>query len=278
MHGRGPNFGRSRQTLARIDAARTRQQVCVDVYPYTAGSTVLLPELIAQASRIVVSWSTPHPAMAGRDLDAIAAEWGAEPIEAMKRLQPGGGIYFMMDDADVERIMAYPHAMFGSDGLPGDRFPHPRLWGTFPRVLGHYARDRRLFPLEDAIHRMNRYVGGAFRAEGSRNRFALATSPILCCSIPRRSRTRRRLSIRLCRRAALIWSMSMASQSGLQVSPPALDREGIAPSVSPLAVSVFAGPAPPRGSGERLLSPRGLNRSRGRRPTGSAGEVDWMSG
>jgi N-acyl-D-amino-acid deacylase len=92
--------------------------------------------------------------MAGRDLDAIAAEWGVEPIEAMKRLQPGGGIYFMMDDADVERIMAYPHAMFGSDGLPHDRFPHPRLWGTFPRVLGHYARDRRLFPLEDAIHRM----------------------------------------------------------------------------------------------------------------------------
>jgi N-acyl-D-amino-acid deacylase len=149
-----PNFGRSRQTLARIEAARTRQQVCVDVYPYTAGSTVLLPELIAQASRIVVSWSTPYPAMAGRDLDAIAAEWGVEPIEAMKRLQPGGGIYFMMDDADVERIMAYPHAMFGSDGLPHDRFPHPRLWGTFPRVLGHYARDRRLFPLEDAIHRM----------------------------------------------------------------------------------------------------------------------------
>jgi N-acyl-D-amino-acid deacylase len=149
-----PNFGRSLQTLAKIEAARTRQEVCLDVYPYTAGSTVLLPELIEQASRIVVSWSTPHPAMAGRDLSAIAAEWGVTQLDALLRLQPGGGIYFMMEEADVERIMAYPQAMFGSDGLPHDLFPHPRLWGTFPRVLGHYARDRGLFPLEDAVHRM----------------------------------------------------------------------------------------------------------------------------
>jgi N-acyl-D-amino-acid deacylase len=44
--------------------------------------------------------------------------------------------------------------MIGSDGLPHDAFPHPRLWGTFPRVLGHYAREVRLFPLEVAVHKM----------------------------------------------------------------------------------------------------------------------------
>jgi N-acyl-D-amino-acid deacylase len=150
-----PNFGRSRATLARIEAARQCQEVCVDVYPYTAGSTVLLPELIDQASRIIVSWSAPHPTMAGRELAEIATEWGVSQREALTHLQPGGGIYFMMDEDDVERIMSYSHAMFGSDGLPHDRFPHPRLWGTFPRVLGHYARDRGLFPLEDAIRRMS---------------------------------------------------------------------------------------------------------------------------
>jgi N-acyl-D-amino-acid deacylase len=44
--------------------------------------------------------------------------------------------------------------MIGSDGLPHDQHPHPRLWGTFPRVLGHYSRDLGLFPLETAVHKM----------------------------------------------------------------------------------------------------------------------------
>ncbi len=44
--------------------------------------------------------------------------------------------------------------MIGSDGLPHDSHPHPRLWGTFPRVLGHYSRDLGLFPLETAVHKM----------------------------------------------------------------------------------------------------------------------------
>ena len=51
-----------------------------------------------------------------------------------------------MDEADVRRILAYPHTMIGSDGLPHDAHPHPRLWGTFPRVIGHYGRDEGLFP------------------------------------------------------------------------------------------------------------------------------------
>ena len=49
---------------------------------------------------------------------------------------------------------AIPATMIGSDGLPHDRHPHPRLWGTFPRVLGHYSRDLALFPLEIAVHKM----------------------------------------------------------------------------------------------------------------------------
>jgi N-acyl-D-amino-acid deacylase len=59
-----------------------------------------------------------------------------------------------MDEADVRRIMAFPATMIGSDGLPHDAFPHPRLWATFPRVLGHYSRELRLFPLEQAVHKM----------------------------------------------------------------------------------------------------------------------------
>jgi N-acyl-D-amino-acid deacylase len=59
-----------------------------------------------------------------------------------------------MDEDDVQRIMAHPMSMIGSDGIPHDAHPHPRLWGTFPRVLGHYSRGLGLFSMETAIHKM----------------------------------------------------------------------------------------------------------------------------
>jgi len=68
----------------------------------------------------------------------------------------------MMDEADVRRILAYPQTMIGSDGLPADVHPHPRLWGTFPRVLGHYARDIKLFSLEEAVRKMTSLPAACF--------------------------------------------------------------------------------------------------------------------
>ena len=52
--------------------------------------------------------------------------------------------------------------MIGSDGLPHDAFPHPRLWATFPRVLGHYSRELGLFPLEQAVHKMTGLTAQTF--------------------------------------------------------------------------------------------------------------------
>ena len=63
-----------------------------------------------------------------------------------RRLQPAGAIYLQMREDDVRRVLQYEATMIGSDGLPHDKHPHPRLWGTSPRVLGHYARDIGLFP------------------------------------------------------------------------------------------------------------------------------------
>jgi N-acyl-D-amino-acid deacylase len=60
----------------------------------------------------------------------------------------------MMDEADVQRILAFEHTMVGSDGIPLGERPHPRLWGSFPRVLGHYSRELGLFPLETAVWKM----------------------------------------------------------------------------------------------------------------------------
>ncbi len=151
----GPdNWGRTVQTLAHIDAARARQPIVLDAYPYIAGSTVLRTDLVDGIIDVIVTWSTPYPQMSARHLADIAAEWNCTQQEACERLQPGGACYFQMREDDVQRVLQYPATMIGSDGLPHDLHPHPRLWGTFPRVLGHYSRDLGLFPLETAVHKM----------------------------------------------------------------------------------------------------------------------------
>ncbi|MOA41865.1 D-aminoacylase [compost metagenome] len=55
--------------------------------------------------------------------------------------------------------------MIGSDGVPAGERPHPRLWGTFPRVLGRYSRDVQLFPLETAVWKMTGLTAEVFGLE-----------------------------------------------------------------------------------------------------------------
>lgn len=162
----GPdNFGRSKQTLALIEHANREQEVDLDAYPYSASSTSLLAELVREDIEIRVSWSVPHPDAAGRTLAEIAAEWGIDQRTAARRLSPAGAIYFSMDETDVRRILSHPRTMIGSDGLPHGEGPHPRLWGTFPRVLGHYARDIGLFDMATAIHKMTGRPASVFGIE-----------------------------------------------------------------------------------------------------------------
>jgi N-acyl-D-amino-acid deacylase len=149
-----PNFGRSRETLPKIAATQAHQHVGLDAYPYPASSTVLRPMMVERSEKTLITWSVPHPEASGRDLAELAREWDLPIVEAAERLQPAGAIYFMMDEADLQRILAFPSTMIGSDGLPHDAHPHPRLWGTFPRVLGRYAREVGLFPLEEAVRKM----------------------------------------------------------------------------------------------------------------------------
>src|SRR5947207_2862162 len=104
--------------------------------------------------------------MAARHLADIAAEWGCTQQEACVRLQPGGACYFQMREDDVQRVLAFPPTMIGSDGLPHDVHPHPRLWGTFPRVLGHYWREVGLFDLETAVRKMTGLSAARFGLKG----------------------------------------------------------------------------------------------------------------
>ena len=132
--------------------------------PLLAVTAVPLPP----ASRATRFYAAPHladayPAFGGRMLADIAAEWGVDQKTACQRLKPGGACYFQMTEEDVERVIAHPLTMIGSDGLPHDRHPHPRLWGAFPRVFARYWRERGLFTLEQAVHKMTGLTARNFR-------------------------------------------------------------------------------------------------------------------
>ncbi len=156
-------WGRTQETLPLIDELAKRQTIGLDIYPYLAGSTVLRDDLVDGVIDIMLTWSDSHPEMGGRMLADIAAEWGVDQKTACQRLKPGGACYFQMHEDDVERVISHPRTMIGSDGLPHDRHPHPRLWGTFPRVFAHYWRERGLFTLEQAVHKMTGLTARNFR-------------------------------------------------------------------------------------------------------------------
>jgi N-acyl-D-amino-acid deacylase len=148
------NWGRSGEVLQVLETARTMQEIGCDCYPYAAGSSTLDLRQVDERVEITITWSTPHPEMAGRSLAQIAAAWSVTQPQAAQRLQPAGAIYHSISEADMRRILCHPATMIGSDGLPNDPLPHPRLWGTFPRVLGRYCRNENLFSLPEAIHKM----------------------------------------------------------------------------------------------------------------------------
>jgi len=174
-------WGLVRESLRMIEQARARGlDVTADQYPYTAGSTVLAA-VVANAERfgradeaaVVIASAPGHPAWEGRSLAELGAAWDMPGIEAARRILDAEGfsatvVMHSMDEGDVQTVMRHPTTMIGSDGIPTlAGKPHPRLYGTFARVLGHYARDLGLFPLEEAVHRM---TGLAARKFGMRDR------------------------------------------------------------------------------------------------------------
>lgn len=157
------NWGRTKETLAFFDKMREQQEIGCDCYPYSASSSTLDLKQVTDEFDIVITWSEPHPDQAGKKLQQIADDWQMSMLEAAKLLMPAGAIYYNMDEQDVRRVLSYPVTMIGSDGLPNDPMPHPRLWGAFPRVLGHYCRDEKLFPLTMAIHKMTGLSAARFQ-------------------------------------------------------------------------------------------------------------------
>jgi N-acyl-D-aspartate/D-glutamate deacylase len=160
------NWGRSEEVLHALDVARGGQQIGCDCYPYAAASSTLDVRQVDERVKITITWSTPHPEIAGQSLGEIANSWNITHMDAARRLQPAGAIYHSMSENDMRRILAHPATMIGSDGLPNDPRPHPRLWGTFPRVLGRYSREEGLISLPEAVHKMTEMPAQRFGLAG----------------------------------------------------------------------------------------------------------------
>lgn len=110
---------------------------------------------------IIISFTQKNQDLLGKSLAVIAEEQGKDPYEAMfdilaEEATGAGMIIFTMCDEDIERIMQSPYTMIGSDGIPGfgQNKTHPRMTGTFPRVLGEYVRNKKVLKLEEAIWKM----------------------------------------------------------------------------------------------------------------------------
>jgi len=102
------NWGRSPQLLASLEKAALTQAVGCDCYPYAASSSTLDLKQVTDAFPITITWSTPYPDQGGRDLGQIAADWGLSLLEAARKLQPAGAVYYGMDENDVQNIMKHP--------------------------------------------------------------------------------------------------------------------------------------------------------------------------
>lgn len=148
------NWGRTKETLPLIDLRSQEQEISFDCYPYSASSSTLDLRQVTDDFDIFITWSDSCPDEAGQLLAAIAEKWEISLIAAAERLMPAGAVYYCMDESDVSAVVSHKDSMIGSDGLPNDPHPHPRLWGAFPRVLGHYCREKGMLSKAEAIRKM----------------------------------------------------------------------------------------------------------------------------
>jgi N-acyl-D-amino-acid deacylase len=167
------SWGRTRDSISYIEGRRAAgQDVTFDVYPYTAASTVLSAFIVqpegADPDSVLLASVPGRPELEGKTLRQAAEELDL-PVEdatsSILRAAPGAvAIFFTMDEADVQRVVSHEMCMIGSDGIPtpGGK-PHPRLYGTFPRVLQKYVREERLLSLEEGVRKMTSLPARRFK-------------------------------------------------------------------------------------------------------------------
>jgi N-acyl-D-amino-acid deacylase len=171
------NWGKVRDSLALID--ESGEDVTLDFYPYTASSgpmaEYVTPETITRdwADRNRFGNCPPFPDYQGRGVSAVAADEGITVGELAARIlaAPGGrrtiSIGFGMSEEDLLTNVQYPQMMIGSDGIPDlDGLPHPRLFGTFPRIFAEYVRGQGVISVPEAVRRMTSLPAARFGLAG----------------------------------------------------------------------------------------------------------------
>ncbi len=176
------SWGQGDRLLARLDAARASGvDITADMYPYLyweSTLTVLFPgrdfenreeaalvlREIAAPEGLLMTQFDPEPSYVGKTVAQIATLRGSDPVttlidmirlsetaRAAKGEEVESVIGTSMQEPDVERLMTWRWMNFCTDGyLEG---AHPRGFGSYPRILGHYVRERKVIPLEEAIRK-----------------------------------------------------------------------------------------------------------------------------
>lgn len=149
------------QMLARINSPETRSTIKNEVV-----AKILYDRGGGDPKNVFISRNSWAPEMAGKNLADLTIEAGMEPTpenaaDIVFDIIRGGGataVYHAIGPDDVDLIMQHPATAIGSDGpvgIFGEGAPHPRQYGTFARVLGHYVRERGVITLEEAVKKMS---------------------------------------------------------------------------------------------------------------------------
>lgn len=177
------NWGKVVRSLEMIEAAIAQgRDVTADQYPYTARSTMLFalvqngtfapgdggPMGKSEPSEVLLCSVPGQAEFEGRTLQSFVEEFDLPGEDAANKLlnEYSSDILvaaFGMDEGDVRMVMAHPSTMIGTDGLDRGSKPHPRAWGTYPRVLGKYVREEGVISLENAIYKMTGMPAAKFQ-------------------------------------------------------------------------------------------------------------------
>ncbi|WP_248927273.1 N-acyl-D-amino-acid deacylase family protein [Paenibacillus hamazuiensis] len=207
------NWGQTLDALELIADARARGlDVTCDVYPYTAGSTMLttvLPPWTLEGGiagtlerfrdpalrkrikqelgeeqtewdnlvcstgwQAVIVSSVRHPghaALEGKSIAEISEERGQHPVDCVMDLllEEDGQVsivYFHMSDSDVDQVVGWEQSLIASDSLHCETGkPHPRLYGSFPRLFSRYVREKKTLSLEQAVRKVTSFPVQRFR-------------------------------------------------------------------------------------------------------------------
>jgi N-acyl-D-amino-acid deacylase len=161
--------------LARLAREDTRQRIRVELAERGLNNWGRIPSWEA----VQISISPRRPETAGRSVAALAEALGRDPIDQVcDHLIADAGatrvLVASISEDDIRTLVRSPTALVGSDGncvatygIVSQGLPHPRFYGTFPRIIGRYVRDQGLIPLELAIYKM---TGGPAKALRLRDR------------------------------------------------------------------------------------------------------------